>query len=68
MLTGEKAFISGAGASDVYVVMARTGDDSMLRRYLHLSLASLLAPKGITAFVLEKGMPGLSFGAIENKV
>lgn len=53
VLTGEKAFISGAGASDVYVVMARTGDDT---------------PKGITAFVLEKGMPGLSFGAIENKL
>lgn len=53
VLNGSKAFISGAGVSDVYLVMARTGDDS---------------PKGISAFIVEKGTPGLSFGANEKKM
>jgi len=53
VLTGEKQFISGAGAADVYVVMARTGD---------------AGPKGISAFIVEKGMKGLSFGANEKKM
>jgi alkylation response protein AidB-like acyl-CoA dehydrogenase len=53
VLTGEKQFISGAGTADVYVVMARTGEPG---------------PKGISAFVVEKGMPGLSFGANEKKM
>jgi alkylation response protein AidB-like acyl-CoA dehydrogenase len=53
VLNGSKAFISGAGTSDVYVVMARTGE---------------AGPKGISAFVVEKGMPGLSFGAQEKKM
>ncbi|MBB4285055.1 acyl-CoA dehydrogenase family protein [Roseospira goensis] len=53
VLTGEKAFISGGGRSDVYVVMARTGDDG---------------PKGISAFVVEAGTPGLSFGQQERKM
>ena len=48
-----KAFISGAGTSDVYVVMARTGD---------------AGPKGISAFVIDKDAPGLSFGAQERKM
>lgn len=48
VLDGEKAFISGAGETDVYIVMARTGD---------------AGAKGISCFVLEKGMAGLSFGA-----
>src|SRR5690606_20838731 len=52
-LTGTKQFISGAGASDVYVVMARTGEDG---------------PKGISTFVVPKAAPGLSFGAVENKM
>jgi alkylation response protein AidB-like acyl-CoA dehydrogenase len=52
-LTGTKQFISGAGASDVYVVMARTGEDG---------------PKGISTFVVPKDAPGLSFGAVENKM
>lgn len=52
-LNGEKAFISGAGVSDLYVVMARTGDDG---------------PKGISCFVIEKDFPGLSFGANEHKM
>ncbi|CAJ1585220.1 acyl-CoA dehydrogenase family protein [[Mycobacterium] wendilense] len=53
VLDGVKQFISGAGASDVYVVMARTGAEG---------------PRGISAFVVEKGTPGLSFGANEAKM
>jgi alkylation response protein AidB-like acyl-CoA dehydrogenase len=53
VLDGVKQFISGAGASDLYVVMARTGTDG---------------PRGISAFVVEKGTPGLSFGAEEQKM
>ena len=53
VLNGSKAFISGAGTSDLYVVMARTGEDG---------------PKGISTFVVEKGTPGLSFGANEWKM
>ncbi len=53
VLNGAKAFISGAGTSDRYIVMARTGGDG---------------PKGISTFVVEKGTPGLSFGANERKM
>ncbi len=53
VLNGAKAFISGAGTSDIYVVMVRTGG---------------LGPKGISALVVEKGTPGLSFGAQEKKL
>jgi alkylation response protein AidB-like acyl-CoA dehydrogenase len=53
VLDGAKAFISGAGASDVYVVMARTGE---------------AGPRGISCIVVEKGTPGLSFGAPEKKL
>ena len=53
VLDGVKQFISGAGVSDVYVVMARTGADG---------------PRGISAFIVEKGTPGLSFGSNEEKM
>ena len=53
VLNGTKQFISGGGYNDVYVVMARTGD--------HKS-------RGISAFVVEKDTPGLSFGAPEKKL
>lgn len=53
VLNGQKQFISGAGASDVYVVMVRTGEDG---------------PKGISTLVVEKDTPGLSFGANEKKM
>jgi alkylation response protein AidB-like acyl-CoA dehydrogenase len=53
VLNGTKAFISGAGTSDVYVVMARTGGDG---------------PGGISAIVVENGTPGLSFGKPEEKL
>jgi alkylation response protein AidB-like acyl-CoA dehydrogenase len=57
VLDGVKQFISGAGASDVYVVMARTGDQE-----------SKPGPRGISAFVVEKDTPGVSFGADEYKM
>jgi alkylation response protein AidB-like acyl-CoA dehydrogenase len=53
VLDGVKQFISGAGASDVYVVMARTGAEG---------------PRGISTFIVEKGSAGLSFGAHEQKM
>jgi alkylation response protein AidB-like acyl-CoA dehydrogenase len=53
VLDGVKQFISGAGAADIYVVMARTGETGAA---------------GISTFVVEKGTPGLSFGANEKKM
>ncbi|CAH1655897.1 Acyl-CoA dehydrogenase [Hyphomicrobiales bacterium] len=53
ILDGQKQFISGAGVSDIYVVMARTGD---------------AGPSGISTIVVEKDTPGLSFGANEKKM
>ncbi|MEW2580632.1 acyl-CoA dehydrogenase family protein [Streptomyces syringium] len=53
VLTGVKQFISGAGAAEVYIVMARTGGEG---------------PGGISAFVVERDDPGLSFGPDEKKM
>jgi len=53
VLNGTKQFISGAGANEVYVAMVRTGEDG---------------PKGISCMVIEKDMPGVSFGANEKKL
>lgn len=53
VLNGAKAFISGGGTSDIYVVMARTGG---------------LGAGGISTFVVEKGTKGLSFGKKEKKL
>lgn len=53
VLNGTKQFISGGGVNDVYLVMARTGDHKT---------------RGISCFLLEKGMPGLAFGAPEKKL
>ncbi|KAF9166579.1 Isobutyryl-CoA dehydrogenase, mitochondrial [Actinomortierella ambigua] len=53
VLNGTKAFISGAGASDVYLILARTGGTG---------------PKGISCFIVEKDFPGLSFGKKESKL
>ena len=55
VLDGVKQFISGAGSSDVYLVMARTGEPAA-------------GPRGISAFLVENGTPGLSFGAQEHKM
>ncbi len=53
ILNGSKQFISGAGSNEIYVAMVRTGEDG---------------PKGITCMVIEKDMPGVSFGANEKKL
>ncbi|CAO3361368.1 isobutyryl-CoA dehydrogenase [Azospirillum melinis] len=53
VLNGAKQFISGAGSSDLYLVMARTGEDG---------------PGGISAFLVPRDTPGLSFGANEHKM
>lgn len=52
-VNGSKAFISGGGVSDLYIVMVRTGDDT---------------PRGISCVVVEKGTPGLSYGKPERKL
>src|SRR5690349_15301313 len=49
VVTGSKQFISGGGENEIYVVMVRTGDEG---------------PKGISCLVIEKDMPGVSFGAL----
>ena len=53
VINGAKAFISGGGVSDIYVCMVRTGAEG---------------PNGISCIVVEKGTPGLSFGAPEKKL
>ncbi len=53
VVNGAKQFISGAGDSDVYVAMVRTGGDG---------------PKGISTLVIPKDAPGLSFGGLEHKM
>ncbi|WP_040687075.1 acyl-CoA dehydrogenase family protein [Nocardia vinacea] len=53
LLTGVKQFISGAGSTDVYVIMARTGD---------------AGAHGISAFIVPADTPGISFGANEKKM
>jgi alkylation response protein AidB-like acyl-CoA dehydrogenase len=53
VVSGSKAFISGGGVNDLYITMVRTGGDG---------------PKGISCLVIEKDMPGVSFGAQERKM
>jgi butyryl-CoA dehydrogenase len=53
VLNGQKQFISGAGASDLYVVMARTGEEGS---------------SGISALIVPGDTPGVSFGANERKM
>jgi alkylation response protein AidB-like acyl-CoA dehydrogenase len=53
IVTGSKQFISGGGENEVYVVMVRTGEEGA---------------KGISCVVIEKDMPGVSFGAQERKL
>ena len=53
VLNGQKAFISGGGESDVYVVMCRTGEEG---------------PNGISSLVVPKDTPGVSFGKKEAKL
>jgi alkylation response protein AidB-like acyl-CoA dehydrogenase len=53
VVSGSKAFISGGGVNEIYVTMVRTGEDG---------------PRGISCLVIEKDMPGVSFGANEKKL
>jgi alkylation response protein AidB-like acyl-CoA dehydrogenase len=53
LVNGSKQFISGGGENEVYVTMVRTGEDG---------------PKGISCLVIDKDMPGVSFGAQERKL
>ena len=53
VISGSKQFISGAGTSDIYVLMARTSDDGA---------------RGVSTFIIPKDAPGLSFGANERKM
>ncbi|WP_068315950.1 acyl-CoA dehydrogenase family protein [Polycladidibacter hongkongensis] len=53
VLNGSKAFISGGGVSDLYFCMVRTGGEGAA---------------GVSCVVVEKGTPGLSFGANEHKM
>jgi alkylation response protein AidB-like acyl-CoA dehydrogenase len=53
VVTGSKAFISGGGENELYLVMVRTGEEG---------------PRGISCLVVEKDMPGVSFGAQERKL
>ncbi len=53
IVSGAKQFISGGGENEIYVVMTRTSDDGA---------------KGVTCLVIEKDMPGVSFGAQEKKL
>ena len=53
VVSGSKSFISGGGENEVYLAFVRTGQEG---------------PKGITALVIDKDMPGVSFGAQEKKL
>lgn len=53
MLNGTKAFISGGGYSDAYVVMCRTGGEGA---------------RGISTLVVDHGAEGLSYGGLEDKM
>jgi alkylation response protein AidB-like acyl-CoA dehydrogenase len=53
IVTGSKAFISGAGENEIYLSMVRTGGEG---------------PKGISCLVIEKDMKGVTFGAQERKL
>ena len=53
VLDGSKCFISGAGSTDVLIVMARTGEDGA---------------KGISCFLVPAGAPGVKYGRNEDKM
>jgi hypothetical protein len=53
VIEGAKSFISGGGVSDIYAVLARTGE---------------AGPRGISCIMVEKGTPGLFYGAQEKKL
>lgn len=53
ILNGEKAFCSGGSATDLYLVMARTGGDG---------------PSGISCFAMPADTPGVQYGKLEKKL
>src|SRR5699024_1401001 len=53
VINGSKAFISGAGSTDVLIVMVRTGD---------------AGPSGVSAFAIAADAPGISYGRNEPKM
>ena len=53
ILNGSKAFISGSGATDCLILMARTGDSG---------------PKGISCFLIPSDLPGIEYGKNEPKM
>ncbi len=55
VLNGRKIFITNGGVADIYIVFARTG-------------AKELKSKAFSAFIIEKGAPGFSFGKFEKKM
>ncbi|MFD2754134.1 acyl-CoA dehydrogenase family protein [Comamonas terrae] len=55
VINGAKAFISGAGSTDVLVLMARTGDAQS-------------GASGISAFAVPADLPGISYGKKEEKM
>ncbi|GMH32542.1 hypothetical protein BSKO_00376 [Bryopsis sp. KO-2023] len=57
IINGSKSFTSGGGLSDIYLVMARTSSDPCTSK-----------GQGVSAFIVEKGLPGLSFGKKEDKM
>jgi len=57
LVNGTKQFISGAGENELYLTMVRTGPSGPEGD----------GPKGISCLAIEKGMPGVSFGAPERK-
>ncbi len=54
LITGSKMFITNGGEADTYIIFAMTDKSK--------------GTKGITAFILEKGMPGFTFGKKEDKM
>ena len=54
ILNGTKAWITNGSQADVYLVLAQTDPE--------------LKHKGVTAFIVEKNMPGVSFGKLEDKL
>ena len=55
ILNGTKIFITNAGDAEIYVVLARTDKEAVKHH-------------GISAFIIEKGTPGFSFGKKEKKL
>lgn len=62
LLNGTKAWITNGKEADIYIVMAQSTPVDKLQK------KSLPKHKGVTAFIVEKNMPGISFGKLEDKL